>query len=620
MSKTTNSIMRMAMKVVVILIAYQWSLVSSMAQNWDYIRTSGEYYWGQGQGSDEAEARQQALAQLTSMIATHVSNDFHWLSDQTTLNGTMSHQEQVLNCVRTYSQATLTNVEWWPFAISGGEGVTQRCWMAKSELHRIFENRTAKALSMAELADEALQRNKVDVALQYYYWAYSLARSVQYPQAIKNAEGRTLVDWLPLKIDDVLSGIRLTVESRDGDRVNLTATYNGQPVSGLQFTYSDGRTDCSGTARDGRAVLDMMPGYEASAYHVTVDYECAGLARGDSEMESVLAVVSRRRFPRAHFALTAEQAIVPVIPSSPSNPSIPSTPPALLIEQPTDYVSIVKQVADTITAHDYEAAKPFFTAEGRDMYERLINYGKGRVVDMSELKFYRSLNGCVVVRGLKMSFAFTRGTKKTFVEDVAFTFNADKKIENVAFGVGRQTEDDILTGHPGWNNEVREQLMEFLESYKTAYCLERLDYLRTIFADDATIIVGHVAWIPQQQADVQQRMSVAGQQRITYNRYDKDQYLKHLEACFRKQEFINIRFTNCQLQTLQKYKQKEYGELNLFAIQIGQDYNSTTYADMGYLFLLVDMTNSKEPQIHIRTWQPKEVDMKKIYNSGDFYK
>ena len=132
-----------------------------------------------------------------------------------------------------------------------------------------------------------------------------------------------------------------------------------------------------------------------------------------------------------------------------------------------------------------------------------------------------------------------------------------------------------------------------------------------------------MAWQPQQSRqynDSRQRLSLEGQQRITYNRYDKDQYLKHLEECFRKQEFINIRFTNCNLQSLQKFKQKEYGEQELFAIQIGQDYNSTTYADMGYLFLLVDMTNHQEPQIHIRTWQPKEVDMNKIYHIGDFYK
>ena len=44
-----------------------------------------------------------------------------------------------------------------------------------------------------------------------------------------------------------------------------------------------------------------------------------------------------------------------------------------------------------------------------------------------------------------------------------------------------------------------------------------------------------------------------------------------------------------------------------------------TYADKGFLFLLVNMTDHDSPQIKVRTWQPNEVDMKKIYNAGYFY-
>ena len=40
---------------------------------------------------------------------------------------------------------------------------------------------------------------------------------------------------------------------------------------------------------------------------------------------------------------------------------------------------------------------------------------------------------------------------------------------------------------------------------------------------------------------------------------------------------------------------------------------------MGYLFLMVDMTNPDEPLIKVRTWQPNEVDINKLYNAGDFY-
>ncbi|MDY3848278.1 MAG: hypothetical protein SOZ58_08165 [Prevotella sp.] len=50
--------------------------------------------------------------------------------------------------------------------------------MKRSELSKIYEDRIAKARDMIAIADESLQRAKVDMSLQYYYWAYSLIRSL----------------------------------------------------------------------------------------------------------------------------------------------------------------------------------------------------------------------------------------------------------------------------------------------------------------------------------------------------------------------------------------------------------------------------------------------------------
>lgn len=85
------------------------------AQNWDYIRTSGEYYYGVGHGQTEVEASEQAMADLVSMIATNVSSEFLGLEDETNTGGSIQHKSKVLSCVRTYSQSTLTYVEKWVF-------------------------------------------------------------------------------------------------------------------------------------------------------------------------------------------------------------------------------------------------------------------------------------------------------------------------------------------------------------------------------------------------------------------------------------------------------------------------------------------------------------------------
>lgn len=608
-----------------------WS--GATAQNWDYIRTSGEYYYGVGTGATEAEADQAALADLTSQIATHVSSDFTQIDDVTTRNGSQDHQSRVLSCVKTYSQSSLTNVEKWP--IGEEPNITVRRYLKRSELSRIFDNRIAKARDLTCIADGCLQKRKVDMALQYYYWAYSLVRSVQFPNEVKDSDGRILVDWLPVRIDEVLSDISVKFDRRDGDYVDLLFSYGGEPVSSLEFTYSDGRADCQGIAREGRGMMEMVPGYETDVYHLNIEYEYKGQARGDQEMESVLNVITPKTFKRAEFKVngtTPSRDAVAAVPAGGNKAGNSAEADRTRQEQPTVQPSIqpteqpiatanpcaetMDKIMSAIRSRNYSSVATCFTIDGLEMFNRLIAYGQGRIVGQPSITYYRSFVGGTVARGLQMSFSFKTGKKKTYVEDVAFSFNADGKIESVAFGLGKIAEADILHKNaPGWSDDTREMLMEFLENYKTAYHLKRLDYISSIFADDATIIIGHVARVKTSSSPYYEMgVSERGQDLITYNRYTKGQYLKNLKRCFGLNEFINLRFTNNDIQWLEKFEDQE-----IFAIQIGQEFNSSTYADYGYLFLLVDMTNHDEPLIRIRTWQPNEVSMDSLYNAGDFF-
>ncbi|MBR0038152.1 MAG: hypothetical protein IJP70_11025 [Bacteroidales bacterium] len=608
-----------------------WILTMSVAsvvwaQNWDYIQSSGEYYYGVGHGKTEYEASEQAMADLVGMIATNVSHEFVGLTDETNTNGSVDHKTQVLNCVKTYSQSSLTNVEKW--VIGKEPNVTVRRYMKRSELARIYDGRIAKAQDMIFMASESEKRGKVDMALQYYYWAYSLIRSVQRPNEVKDQEGHLLINWLPLMIDDVLSKVSVAFENRDGDYVDLLFNYNGKPVSAIEFTYSDGRTDCQGSAKDGRGMMEMAPGFETETYHVGIEYEYKGQAHGDAEMESVLKVIPKKIFPKAAFVVRGASKSQPATTTSAATPAankpkkhdetgVNLKPHASQIAAQVDtFANITDAVIQALRDKKSTVAMKYFTFEGMEVFRKLIGYGTGRVVGTPNMKFFKSANGKVVARGLQMSFTFNTGVKKTFVEDVVLTFNEEKKIENVAFGLGQVAANDILCKKaPGWKDETREMLMEFLENYKTAYCLERLEYIRDIFADDAVIIVGNVTKRRGTPNDGQEHpVSQSGLEVISYNRYTKDEYLQHLAECFKRKEFINIRFSNNDIQWLEKYENEE-----IFAIQIGQEYYSSNYADKGYLFLLVNMTNHDEPQIKVRTWQPNEVDMSKLYNAGDFY-
>lgn len=584
------------------------------AQNWDHICHSGEYYYGIGRGTTREEATERAMAELVGMIATHVSNEFIDIDDETNINGSIDHKSRVLNCVKTYSQSTLTNVQKW--AVGTEPDITIRCYIKKSELSRIYESRIAKAKDMAVIAGEALGKGKIDMALQYYYWAYSLARSVQRPDEVKDQDGHILVNWIPARINSILGDVSVSFEKRDGDFVDLLFNYKGQPVSSLEFNYTDGRTMCQGRAKDGRGMMEMVPGYQTDTYHIELEYEYKGQARGDAEMESVLNVITRKVFDKAAIKVkgTSSASRRPARQQPVGTPGQTAGQTAGQASYAA-YAETLNRVITAIQTRNYSNANTCFTLDGLEMYNKLISYGTGRIVGTPGVKFSEGLNGNTVARGLQMSFTFRSGTKKTYVEDVVFSFNRDGKIENVAFGLGKDAENDILCRNAsGWSRQAREQLLEFMENYKTAYCLKRLDYIRDIFSDDALIIIGNVVKRQASQLPGERNITSKGTDLIRYNRYTKKEYIDNLAKCFARNEFINIRFSNNEVQWLEKYKDRK-----LFGIQIGQEYNSTHYADKGYLFLLIDMTDEKAPVINVRTWQPNEVSMDKIYHAGDFY-
>ena len=251
----------------------------------------------------------------------------------------------------------------------------------------------------------------------------------------------------------------------------------------------------------------------------------------------------------------------------------------------------MRKVEDAIRSRNYAGVDTLCTPEGYEMFQRLIKYGNGKLLRKPQLK-YLSYNGEITCRSLPMSFSFS-GNRRTFVEDIVFQLNAEGKITSLSFGLNKPAVDDIMN-QTAWGDTARQVLITFLESYKTAYALKRLDYIRSIFSDDALIITGSVV----KSSGVGERQPL-DRNVVKYTRQTKGEYMKKLEHIFAGNEFINLRFADNQIR-----KSGVGGEI--YGIQIKQDYFSSSYGDTGYLFLMVDLNHPKEPVIHVRTWQPEK--------------
>ncbi len=329
---------------------------------------------------------------------------------------------------------------------------------------------------------------------------------------------------------------------------------------------------------------------------IQLNYEYAyrSQAHINPEMKSVLSVVKGQVMHKARVNIKVDCA------RGQNEANINAkvkfaTNPTNEVKSKGDYKDILGKVMHAVRKRQFNDVEQYFTTDGMDMFNKLLRYGNARVLNDQDCELY-NYRDYVIARGFQMSFSFKTGARKNFVEDIVFTFNADKKIDCVAFGLGKKAESDIM-GKKLWPLQARYALMEFLENYKTAYALKRLDYLQTIFDDNAVIIVGHVANVMQVTSVKDGHSFISNNKRITRTQYSKEQYLKNLETCFKSNEFINIRFANNDIRKAQRGE--EYG------IQIKQDYYSSNYGDEGYLYLQVDINNPDEPVIKVRTWQAK---------------
>ena len=598
-------------RILIIFGAWLCFSQASNAQSIEQIKADSKtFLYGEGWGESLRLADNAALAELISKISVDVRNDFTTIEKEQSVDGKLNSEQNYESIIKTYSHSTLTNTE--RIILKNEPDAHVFRYIRKSEINRIFEGRKKKILEYVKIADTANEEEHVEDALRYYYWAYVLLTSMRYPNEINytddNGDDHLLMAWLPFQIEQILGGLSVSYagySSSEENTVKLNFTYKGKPVKSIGYTYFDG-VDWSAvySAKDGMGILELRP-QSPETIQLKYEYECVGEALIDNEVGDVIKAVKGRLFKKAYTSVQVSklQTTVP----NPVVVSMNNNKSSLLVKANAtndfiEYEGIIKKVCNAIIAKTYTGIESLFTPEGLSVYEKLIKYGQARLLDSSNMSFLHNGNE-TFCRNLMMSFSF-RNNQRKFVENVVFVFNDQKKISNITFGLDQQSTSDILA-KKAWDDKSKVVLIDFLENYKTAYALKRLDYINDIFSDDALIITGRVV------KRVGQYENSHSNKYVEFTRHNKQDYIKRLARIFTGNEYINIKFANTDLKKMGKG-----GEL--YGIQIRQDYFSTHYGDTGYLFLMVDLNNPDKPIIHIRTWQPEPDPNFGVISAGDF--
>nr|WP_293505642.1 hypothetical protein [Prevotella sp.] len=591
--------------MILMLLLPLTSLAQTAEERAEQMKANAEYICGEGWGDTYNSADQAALADLISKISLNISNSFEIKEEEFNTNSSFDSKTAIILVMNSYAQATLTNT--FNLVISNTPQTHVLRYIRKSEVNKIFDERKEKVFDYVRSAMRAEEKAKIDDALRNYYWAFAMVRSLQYPNSVKmtiDGVQRLLVTWIPQQIEEIMSNLSTKIASKDGNEINLFIKYKGEPVTSLDYTYFDGQTWSNlYSAKDGMGIVELRPGVEINSLQLKYEYEYADQCQIDKELESVMQLFKGTSFKNASVYINNldKKSAVSSEAKKEFEKSVKTESAANLetlskVENEKELAGIMTRVINAIKAKDYDSVSDCFSEDGLEMYKKLLNYGQARLLGDPQFSFY-TMGKRVVCRSIPMAFSFKNNRRK-FVEDVTFTFDENKKIECVAFGLGSQAKTDIFNkGVGAWSDYAKMVIATFLENYKTAFALKRLDYLESVFDDNATIITGHIIKKAPKVAMEGESFINSNNKLIKYTRQTKSEYMRKLKMCFQSNQFINIRFADNDV-----VKMGAGGET--YGIQIKQDYYSTNYGDHGYLFLMVDFNDPDNPSIKVRTWQP----------------
>ena len=520
--------------------------------------------------------------------------------------------------ISTYSSVTLNNCQRMIIE-NGPKRYHIVRYISIADVYKVFQEREEKIKYMLKVAEQAERELKIDAALKNFYWAQILINTLPSPSSVTyyDDEGNKQIIsvWVPGKISSILDGLDFEFggyTSEDHTLGKLLITYDGKPVSAVDYVYMDGISWSTMTsAKDGLGVLEFRKDVDVPSISITVEYQYNNELHQDPEIENIIAIMDPMTFNEAYKTgiplkekdnsgkKRAQQI------QGPKEDEAVYSFASMDAYETASYEESIHKILDAVSHKGSGDISGLFTPEGYDTYQKLLLYGNARVLDDSHLKFMK-FNDEVYCRSVPMDFAFQTNDKH-FVEDIVFIFDSTGKVSGLTFALEDKTVQDI-NAMTMWKSEHKMILIQFLESYKTAFALKNIDYLESIFSEDALIITGRVV-----QKTVIENQITLQKQYVEYNRQSKAEYMGNLRRSFNSKEYINLKFSNTSIGSWRD---------GLFGVSLKQDYYSSNYGDCGYLYLYVDLRDYQKPIIHVRTWQPepnKDVDsLSGLYGPGNF--
>ena len=595
--------------LLIITVLVKITFAQMKPKELDAIKNDTSLYYGIGRVCDSPDdASESAFADFYSNVAKNCGANAIYIS------GNGSSEKQFENIVMTFKERIAEKTSERAIVENDNNAEYQYVVsMKRSDFRNMCDERRDDIQRYITKGMKMEYEACFEDALKSYYWALMLTYA--HPQGKKlmfhGDSGTVDYEWIVERIngnDGILKSFNFIVpkengieKTEDGMMVKLKVKNTaGSDVVNLRCECHDGRKFMPNTVRDGKLIVQLQDN-NLKSFKIKVNYDFKEDAKKlDIAVSNAIDLIKVPRFSNNIYTVDLEKTMS--VKKEEEVQGWNKVERNRAVDE-NMYLAKMQLIENALRCRNIASARDCFSVEGYNMLDTLSRYGKMTVVGKPDYKFLNYKDE-VLCRSITVQFDF-RNTPG-FSQDLVFRFDTvNKVVTSLAFRLSDQAEFDIIS-KTKWPEESRLILVNFLEDYQTAYALKRHRYLEIIYSDDALIIVGRMV----KKTEIPDRMTLKlTKEEYELNKYDKDTYMKNLSMCFGNNEYIRLRFTETDF-TRSNNTNEVYG------VRVRQEYFSSSYGDVGYLFLLVDL-RGKLPLIHVRAWQPDKVDLDKLMNMSD---
>lgn len=463
-----------------------------------HIINSRDYYYGTGVSTDENRAREEAIRELSEMISVTVKSNFEHRAKEVN----MQVEEFAESIVNTYATATLKNVE--QIRTIQPDGKTEIfCYLSEAAVEELYAERADMAYRMYRNSLANLKTGNLAFALKNLYFGNLLIKSI--PDERVFASDTEISLEIPRTINQIIHGIKFRVtndrmvSSRER-QLNFDVSYKNKPVSLLHFRFWDGNQLAgNGQVRDGKSCVKLVGNsVDFDELKVFVQYEYYNARREYQAVEDLWELVEPPTFQN-QFTIDLTQPAIPTknIKTEPVAVNVPITshltleadaavgPTEKLLLAANNFIHVLEtgQVAEAKAKYGDD---PF-------LYEKVSAYMDFNSPEPATGEVTAAVNETrsgYEIRKLMVNHAYP-SLHKQATEYLVLDFDTAGTLVDFNLCITDELYDKFVRQAEygnDWGN--RQEIIKFIEKYRTAFLTRDMQTINLMFAEEALILIG----------------------------------------------------------------------------------------------------------------------------------